>query len=593
MNSVGLSILIFFALVIAVGSIVIFHLYSRLRRSVTHLQSIRASFEAKLARAMEVSAAFEKEIVGYWRFNITQMHKPLDHVKYQDIFFESPHVKSLCYNYYQQSLLVRMLEIITGDLSSFGSAKGNASQITQRLLDAYTTVISNHEIEVFKALDPHANVAIAPPLLEKLLNYLLFTAMKHPQKGKKLIIEIACRKGFCEIEVFFVGKYENIQLKHIKHFSQIDAAVPDKICALAMNKIVDAMNGQLVATRLDPFSMIGIKLPLASDDAKIDSAYSINYEEIQREVSLLNAIDLTATSSQVSTSNSTKPSLLIFTRQQAQFEILEEKLGDVFRIETSLITTDTPNELDFADTLPYLERAKASMPDIIFIDYCGDDNKDSLCLALQDELLTSHIPIFLLVNDKDIKSQAETRANGKRLISLSRLSIAMPPDELSSLVHQQLIRGQKIKAAWHHATRAGDAATSESEAPLPTMPIDEKSMAFLSAVDQHLEYHFGDPGLSSEHVAIALSMEPNDFERKFGSLTFHTAQDYIRSVRLCKARNFILEGESLSGLFERVGYTNENIFTREFTDHFELAPNDLAESLALTIKAEAAQKQLT
>ena len=589
MNSFGLTILIFLIIVTTSCAGFIVYLFFRLRKSERDLNSIRNSFKVKLARSREKSIALEKAIIGYWRYNITQMHQPLNHIKYQDNFFDSKEVKNTCYNYYQQSFLVRVLETLTSDLSVYRSSQSQVGQIAERLLEAYATVIQRHQVEVITSFDKDLFVNVDPVLLEKLLNYLLFTAFKHPKKDKKMTFEISRRDDKCEIEVFFVGHFQAASWGQMIHWTKLSPLIPDKFCALAMIKIVESMGGRLLSSELNHFSVVTIRLPLASSGARSGSGYSINYDEIQREVSLLNAMELSSEDSELEDDQLLKPCALVFSRRQEVFDKMESQLGDKFHVKTFRFMDATPKTMTFADTITYLKQAKDLLPDVIFIDQQKDDDCDALHQALKNELLTSHIPRFSLTDKAVGAAQSEELAEQSTSL-YSYLSPNLSKKELELVVRQQLIRGQKIKAAWQEKPHAPSEQENEN---LPSLEqMDDLSREFLSTVHQLLEKQFADSALDADTLAQSCSLSRLDFERKLKALTYLSYEEHIRIFRLKKAKAFLLAGETLSSLHSRTGYSNEDDLVRDFTEMFELSPDDIVEARTFS-HSNSVQKQLT
>ena len=80
-----------------------------------------------------------------------------------------------------------------------------------------------------------------------------------------------------------------------------------------------------------------------------------------------------------------------------------------------------------------------------------------------------------------------------------------------------------------------------------------------------------------ERLAASLSMSTAMFHRHFKAVTSTTPLQYLKAVRLDKARLLILqEGMPASLAAQRVGYTSPSQFSREFKRHFGNAPSEEA-----------------
>ena len=91
-----------------------------------------------------------------------------------------------------------------------------------------------------------------------------------------------------------------------------------------------------------------------------------------------------------------------------------------------------------------------------------------------------------------------------------------------------------------------------------------KTLSFL-----HREYA---SAITVEELAEKASMSVSGFHRAFRQVTAESPLQYLKKVRLAKARNLITEGRRVNDAALAVGYTSPSQFSREFKRHFNSTP---------------------
>lgn len=79
--------------------------------------------------------------------------------------------------------------------------------------------------------------------------------------------------------------------------------------------------------------------------------------------------------------------------------------------------------------------------------------------------------------------------------------------------------------------------------PAPVV-ITSKDETFLKEVIRVVEKEMGDADLNVEHLAETMLMNQNTFYRKFKSLTGLTLVEFIRDMRLQRAKQYLDAGEN-------------------------------------------------
>jgi AraC-like DNA-binding protein len=89
---------------------------------------------------------------------------------------------------------------------------------------------------------------------------------------------------------------------------------------------------------------------------------------------------------------------------------------------------------------------------------------------------------------------------------------------------------------------------------------------------KHLHHHYADP-VTVEDLAEQANMSVSGFHRAFRQVTSETPLQYLKKVRLSKARDLIVsQGRRANDAAMLVGYSSPSQFSREFKRHFNATP---------------------
>jgi AraC-like DNA-binding protein len=97
---------------------------------------------------------------------------------------------------------------------------------------------------------------------------------------------------------------------------------------------------------------------------------------------------------------------------------------------------------------------------------------------------------------------------------------------------------------------------------------------WLSALDQYLEEAYADSELSIRDMAENMGLSERQFYRKVKQLTGQTPLQYIRDLRLKRARELLEAGQidTVNELAAEVGYIRTDYFSRLFKKAFGFSP---------------------
>lgn len=210
-----------------------------------------------------------------------------------------------------------------------------------------------------------------------------------------------------------------------------------------------------------------------------------------------------------------------------------------------------------------LEVAKEINPDIIIADALMPGLSGyELCRILKSAIETSHIPIILLsaLNEKEnIIFGLEAGANDYILkpfdfdILKARIrNILQSREQLRNIVFSS---GTPIEE---------------------TSYTNELDIEFLDKAIEIIEKEIANPDFSINEFCSLLAMSRTSVYNKLKSLTNQAPNDFIRIIRLNKAKDFLASGKyTVSEVSYRVGFTDPKYFSTSFKKQFGISPSKI------------------
>lgn len=117
----------------------------------------------------------------------------------------------------------------------------------------------------------------------------------------------------------------------------------------------------------------------------------------------------------------------------------------------------------------------------------------------------------------------------------------------------------------------------ENAASLHALAVKNTGLARIDKALRLIHGNFSQP-FNVEQLAESVNMSPSTFHRAFKDVTAHSPIQYLKKVRLNKARGMLVEEGLRAGDAARmVGYESVSQFTREFKRYFGVSPRQLPE----------------
>lgn len=223
-----------------------------------------------------------------------------------------------------------------------------------------------------------------------------------------------------------------------------------------------------------------------------------------------------------------------------------------------------------------IEMALEHTPDLVVSDVMMPE-KDGLelCQTLKNDTRTSHIPVVLLT----AKASVEHRIAGLSRGADAYLSKPFHQQELLLTVGNMLQARQALQAHLRAMLSAEPSATSRpaeaaADPASEVFAVLELENAFVQSLRRHVEAHIGDPELSMDALSRAMTMSYQNLHRKLTALTGLSPVQFIRLIRLQKARGLLkTTRRSVADIAFEVGFADPKYFSRVFAEEFGMPPS--------------------
>lgn len=213
-----------------------------------------------------------------------------------------------------------------------------------------------------------------------------------------------------------------------------------------------------------------------------------------------------------------------------------------------------------------LEKANKYLPDILITDVMMPIMDGfELCERIKSDIKTSHIPI-LMVTAKGMQIDKLKGIDSGADVYLNKpFNMKVLKSHLKQLISSRQILFDKY---FNSVSTTIDANNTTS--------LDKE---FMNNVLSYINENINDEKLNVEHLASELFLSRSKLYRKIKALTGDTANEFIRKVRLEKAKQLIKNTEhTISEICFKVGFSSPSYFTKCFKDHFDVLPTELREN---------------
>lgn len=391
-----------------------------------------------------------------------------------------------------------------------------------------------------------------PQQMQKVLNNLLFNAIKHTQEGGNIVISI---KGNAEdVNISISDNGEGIAEKDLHKifdiFYQAESTINNHgeiygtgtgIGLALVKSIVSLHHGKInVNSKPGKGSTFTITLPYGnntfSENEKADNTETENIEIIQQ-----------AETSEAE--NDEKYNMLVVEDNQQIRQMLKEIFTPFYNVNT------VPSADEALITL------ESNMPDIIITDVMmpGMNGKE-LCKKIKSTPETCHIPVVLLTAQTAVEQYIEGYQTGADDYITKPFNTQLLISRCNNLVNSRILMQEKF--SHQPETTAQILATNKID-----KDIIDKAISIIEANISNTDFNMN-------MFAKEMGMARTNLFTKIKAITGQTPNDFIVNIRLKKGANMLKNNPELNitEIAEKIGFNSSRYFSKCFKDLYHISP---------------------
>ena len=212
-----------------------------------------------------------------------------------------------------------------------------------------------------------------------------------------------------------------------------------------------------------------------------------------------------------------------------------------------------------------LAKAIELQPDLVLSDIMMPKmNGIQLLDNLKNNLATSHIPVILLTAKSAVESQIEGLQYGADYY----ITKPFRQDFLEAAIRNLISKRQKILASLLENKKPVEGESTE-------VSITVRDEAFLQQIVAIVEEKMTDVDFNIDTVAETVAMSRTTFYRKFKGLTGLAPVEFVREMRLKRAKQLLDAGAgNISEIAYAVGFNNAKYFSTCFKAKYDVTPTE-------------------
>jgi len=209
-----------------------------------------------------------------------------------------------------------------------------------------------------------------------------------------------------------------------------------------------------------------------------------------------------------------------------------------------------------------LSKARELLPDLIISDVMMPEMDGyNMTASLKKDSLTSHIPVILLTAKASDEEKIEGLETGADAYMSKPFNVKELEVRVKKLIENRRLFQEKIRNEILVEPRELNNQSFEDE--------------FISRVHNTIIENMADPEFNVEMLTQNFSLSQRQFTRKVTALTGQAPAQFIRVIRLNKARQLISQkAGSVSQIAFDVGFNNLSYFSKCYRQQFGCLPSE-------------------
>lgn len=403
------------------------------------------------------------------------------------------------------------------------------------LIFNYSDTASNKNIKMhFEALSPQVWVSADGPAMNKILNNLLFNAVKYADTY--IDIKVSVDSGVVKCEFRNDGNIiEPSQREAVfQPFVQMSSLDKGFGIGLSLARSLARMHSGELIVADEPQTCFVLTLPLIDPPAKA----------VVQDTSTGGSNDYK--------NDEAKPVIMVVDDNSDMRAFLQSKLEadyEVLAVRNGKLALELLAERNVDMVI-----SDISMPEMNGLD---------LCRAIRDNIEISHMPIIILSARSSVESKIEAMKAGADLYIEKPFVL----EYLLTSVYNIMERRQLMKKAIHIGMTNVD---------IDMFGLPKRDEEFLKKYDDIIMENISNADLSNDLLASRLCISESTLIRKIRKLLNTSTSNYIKVKRLNLAAQMLKDasGNNVTDICYTVGFSNLSYFSKCFKEHFGCTPSE-------------------
>ncbi len=520
-------------IVIVAGTLVIFLIYFNFKKRLN-------------LKIEEAKKKFFSNVVHEIRTPLSMIQAPLNLLKtkistpdeLQNIELAERNIKRL------NELVNQMLDISKIDSAKYklNETFGDLEIFFTQLVNTYSKMAVEKNISIVHRLNiPHKIAFFDKDALEKITGNLLSNAIKYSKNNNQVGIDVDTEETENGIKLIInvwdtgVGISEKDQENIFNRFYRSE-------------KTASSAKG------------VGIGLALVKDLVELQNGTII----VKSKEGKGSAFTVTIILKDKEDNTAIKSAVYVPSDENAYQILLVEDDKDILEFNTGYLEQNNFKVLKAKNGKEAIELLEKTLPDLIISDLMMPElDGIGLLRSLKSNPQCDHIPVIIL----SAKAAAESRMEALKQGAQGYLVKPFLPDELLTTVINQLDILRKRKTEFKELIAQPEKKAEEKFT--GTEPYTQKLFALIFK-------QLDDPELSVEKLADQMATNRSHFQRKVKTITGLSPSEIIRTIRLEKANELLLnKNGNITEIAYQTGFSSQSYFTKCYTQHFGISPTQM------------------
>lgn len=447
----------------------------------------------------------------------------------------------------------------------------NISQYIRNGFNSYQSMAVDKNIDYRLSVpDADCRLAIDSGKFQRILDNLISNAIKYTAEGGRVQVGLSVERGADELPVGIQFSVEDTgvgiasdDLAHVfEQFYRAEGLEPIQasgsgIGLALVKELVDLWGGKISVESpvIDGHgTRFAVCLPVKGDEAGTEGCNADLERQDAAPVIEPKDPEIASVESPIVNLESAPVILLVEDNEDVR-SFVRMELENMYRV------------VEAKNGREGLRAAEEAVPDLIVSDVMMPEMSGiDFCRRVKTDELTSHIPVVLLTARGSQEHQLEGLETGADDYLIKPFSVPLLKARIHNLLESRRVLRERF---------ARDLSVEPS-----AITVTSADAQLLQRAIDMVEKHMSDASFSVEQFAAEMHMARNTLLLKLRALVDQSPRDFIRTLRLKRARQLLEQGGgTISEIAFQVGFEEPTHFSRSFKKQFEQTPSAFLKSI--------------